>query len=48
MYLALCLWLYSTLDLGSFFSFLILDAVDMTPWKGDEPVTYTQNNTNTE
>jgi hypothetical protein len=40
------------LDLGRFFSFLILHTVGRTPWTGDQPVTrplptYTQNNTNT-
>jgi hypothetical protein len=29
------------LDLGSFFSFLILYTVGMTPWTGDQPVART-------
>jgi hypothetical protein len=33
------LWLYSPLDLGGFFSFLILYTVCRTPWAGDQPVT---------
>jgi hypothetical protein len=32
------LWLYSPLDLGRFFSFLILYAAGRTPWTGDQPV----------
>jgi hypothetical protein len=39
------------LDLGRFFSFLILYTVGMTPWTGDQPVVRplpTQNNANTE
>jgi hypothetical protein len=36
--LSLSLWLYSPLDLGRFFSFLILYTVGRTPWKGDQPV----------
>jgi hypothetical protein len=32
------LWLYSRLDLGRFFSFLILYTVGRTPWTGDQPV----------
>jgi hypothetical protein len=33
------LWLYSPLlDLGRFFSFLILYTVGRTPWTGDQPV----------
>jgi hypothetical protein len=35
----LSLWLYSPLDLGRFFSFLILYTVGRTPWTGDQPVT---------
>jgi hypothetical protein len=32
-------WLYSSLlGLGRFFSFIILYAVDRTPWTGDQPV----------
>jgi hypothetical protein len=34
----LFLWLYSPLDLGRFFSFLILYTVDRTPWTGYEAV----------
>jgi hypothetical protein len=30
-------WLYSPLDLGRFFSFLILYTVARTPWRGDQP-----------
>jgi hypothetical protein len=40
------------LDLGRFFSFLILYTVGRTPWTEGQPrrkaATYTQNNTNTE
>jgi hypothetical protein len=36
--LSLSLWLYSTLDLGRFFSFLILHTIGRTPWMGDQPV----------
>jgi hypothetical protein len=37
--LSICLWLYSPLlDLGRFFSFLILYTVGRTPWTGDQPV----------
>jgi hypothetical protein len=32
------LWLYSPLDLGRFFRFLILYTVGRTPWTGDQPV----------
>jgi hypothetical protein len=32
------LWLYSRLDLGRFFSFLIPHTVGMIPWTGDQPV----------
>jgi hypothetical protein len=36
---AFYLWLYSPLlDLGRFFSFLILYTVGRTPWMGDRPV----------
>jgi hypothetical protein len=35
--LSLSLWLYSPLDLGRFFSFLILYTVGRTPWTGDQP-----------
>jgi hypothetical protein len=39
------------LDLGRFFSFLILYRVGRTPWTGDQAclkaANYTQNNTNT-
>jgi hypothetical protein len=38
VYIFLSLWLYSPLDLGGFFSFLILYTVGRTPWTGDEPV----------
>jgi hypothetical protein len=39
IYLSIYLWLYShLLDLGSFFSFLILHTVCRTPWTGDQPV----------
>jgi hypothetical protein len=39
VYLYIYLWLYSPLlDLGSFFSFLILYTVSRTPWAGDQPV----------
>jgi hypothetical protein len=34
----LSLWLYSHLDLGRFFSFLILYTVVRTPWTGDQLV----------
>jgi hypothetical protein len=33
---------------GRFFSFLILYTVSRIPWTGDQPTTYTQNNTDTE
>jgi hypothetical protein len=33
-----CIWLYSSLDRGRFFSFLILYAVGRTPLTGDQPV----------
>jgi hypothetical protein len=37
--LTICLWLCSPLlDLGHFFSFLILYTVDRTPWTGNQPV----------
>jgi hypothetical protein len=36
--LSLSLWLYSPLNLGRFFSFLILYTVGRTPWTGDQPV----------
>jgi hypothetical protein len=37
--LSIYLWLYSRLlDLGRFFSFLILYTVGWTPWRGDQPV----------
>jgi hypothetical protein len=33
------LWIYrSFMDLGRFFSFLIIYAVDRAPWTGDQPV----------
>jgi hypothetical protein len=32
------LWLYSPLDLGRFFSFLILYTVGRSPWTGHQPV----------
>jgi hypothetical protein len=32
------LWLYNPLNLGSFFSFLILYTVGTTPWTEDQPV----------
>jgi hypothetical protein len=35
---SLSLWLYSPLDLGRLFSFLILSTVGRTPWTGDQPV----------
>jgi hypothetical protein len=39
IYLSIYLWPYSPLlDLGRFFSFLILYTVCMTPWTGDQPV----------
>jgi hypothetical protein len=38
MTLSLSLCLYSPLDLGRFFSFLILYTVGSTPWMGDQPV----------
>jgi hypothetical protein len=31
-------WLYSPLDLGGIFSFLILYIVGRIPWTGDQPV----------
>jgi hypothetical protein len=34
----LYLWLYSPLNRGQFFSFLILYTVGKTPWTGDQPV----------
>jgi hypothetical protein len=34
----LSLWFYSPLDLGGFFSFLILYTVGRTPWTGDQLV----------
>jgi hypothetical protein len=38
-YLPIYVWLYSPLlDLGRFFSFLILYAVGRTPWTGDQPI----------
>jgi hypothetical protein len=49
-YHCLPLWLYSLLDLGRFFSFLILYTVGRTLWTGDQPVVRplpTHNNTNT-
>jgi hypothetical protein len=49
--LCLSLWLYSHLNLGCFFSFLILYTVGRTPWMGDKPVAMplpTHDNTNTE
>jgi hypothetical protein len=40
----ICLWLYSPLlDLGRFFSFLILHTVGRTPWTGDQPVARPQS-----
>jgi hypothetical protein len=33
------LWLYSPLDSGRFFIFLILYIISKTPWTGDQPVT---------
>jgi hypothetical protein len=39
IYKTIYLWLYSPLlDLGRFFSFLILYTVGRTPWTGDQPV----------
>jgi hypothetical protein len=41
LFLNLCilsLWLYSSLDLGRFFSFLILYTVGKSPWTRDQPV----------
>jgi hypothetical protein len=39
IYLFIYLWLYSpSLDLGRFFSFLILYTVGRTPWTSDQPV----------
>jgi hypothetical protein len=39
IYLSIYLWLYSLLlNLGGFFSFLILYTVGRTPWTGDQPV----------
>jgi hypothetical protein len=37
--LSLSLWLYSPLDLGRFFSFLILYTFGSTPWTGDQTAT---------
>jgi hypothetical protein len=55
IYLSICLSVYGStvflLNLGRFFSFLILYTVGRTPWTGDQPVARplpTQNNTNTE
>jgi hypothetical protein len=36
--LSLSVWLYSLLDLGRSFSFLILYTVGRTPWTGEQPV----------
>jgi hypothetical protein len=36
--LSLSLWLYSPLELGRFFSFLILHTFSRTPWTGDQTV----------
>jgi hypothetical protein len=36
--LFLCVWLYSPLDLGRFFSFLILYTVGRAPWTREQPV----------
>jgi hypothetical protein len=39
IYLSIHLWLYSPLlDLGRFYSFLILYTDGRTPWTGDQPV----------
>jgi hypothetical protein len=37
-YLCIYLWLYNPLDLGRFFSFLIVYTVGRTPWTRDRPV----------
>jgi hypothetical protein len=37
LFFSLSLLLYNPLDLGRFFSFLILYTVGTTPWKGDQP-----------
>jgi hypothetical protein len=36
--LSLSLWLYRPLDIGRFFSFLILYTASRTPWTGDHPI----------
>jgi hypothetical protein len=47
--ISIYLWLYSTLlDLGRFFTFLILYAIGRTPWTGDQAAVYTKNNTDIE
>jgi hypothetical protein len=51
LYLSIYLWLYSLVDFGRFFRFLILYTFSRTPWTGDQPIASplpTQNNTNTE
>lgn len=35
----LSLWLYRPMNLGNFFSFLILHTAGSTPWTGDQPIT---------
>jgi hypothetical protein len=40
-YMSVCLWLYSPLDLGNFFNFLIVYTVYRMPWTGDEAATDT-------
>jgi hypothetical protein len=45
------LWLYGPLDLGRFFSFLILYTEGRTPWTGNQPVArplHTHSTTNTQ
>jgi hypothetical protein len=47
----LSLWLYNLLNLGRYFSFLILYTADTTPWTGDQPDARplpTEDNTNAE
>jgi hypothetical protein len=39
IYIYIYIWLYSPLNFGRFFSFLILYTVGRTPWTGDQPVT---------
>jgi hypothetical protein len=50
IYIYIYIWLYSLLDLGRFFSLLVLYTVGSTPWTRDQPVARplpTHDNTNT-